>query len=41
MPAANHALGVEGIVINPSGLQVDPPTLFEVCNAYRGTYGRK
>ena len=39
--AANHALGVDGIVINPSGLQVDPETLLEVCNAYRGTYGRK
>ena len=35
MKAANHALGVDGIVINPSGLQVDPETLFEVCNAYR------
>ncbi len=41
MRAANHALGVDGIVINPSGLQVDPPTLFEVCNAYRAAYGRK
>jgi hypothetical protein len=41
MAAANHALGVNGIVINPSGLQVDPPTLFEVCNAYRAAYGRK
>jgi hypothetical protein len=35
MRAANHAVGVDGIVINPSGLQVDPETLFEVCNAYR------
>jgi hypothetical protein len=41
MRAANHALGVDGIVINPSGLQVDPPTLLEVCNAYRAAYGRK
>jgi len=41
MKAANHALGVDGIVINPSGLQVDPPTLLEVCNAYRAAYGRK
>jgi len=41
MAAANHALGVDGIVINPSGLQVDPPDLFEVCNAYRAAYGRK
>jgi hypothetical protein len=40
MKAANHALGVDGIVINPSGLQVDPPTLFEVCNAYRAAYKR-
>jgi hypothetical protein len=41
MAAANHALGVDGVVINPSGLQVDPETLFEVCNAYRAAYGRK
>ncbi len=41
MRAANHALGVDGIVINPSGLQVDPTTLLEVCNAYRAAYGRK
>jgi hypothetical protein len=41
MRAANQAIGVDGIVINPSGLQVDPPTLFEVCNAYRDAYGRK
>ena len=41
MKAANHALGVDGIVINPSGLQVDPETLLEVCNAYRDAYGRK
>src|SRR5262249_25046008 len=34
MRAANHAIGVDGIVINPSGLQVDPPTLLEVCDAY-------
>ena len=41
MKAANHALGVDGIVINPGGLQVDPPTLLEVSNAYRTAYGRK
>jgi hypothetical protein len=41
MRLANHAVGVDGIVINPSGLQVDPPTLLEVCNAYRAAYGRK
>jgi hypothetical protein len=41
MRAANHVIGVDGIVINPSGLQVDPPTLLEVCNAYRAAYGRK
>ncbi len=41
MRAANHAIGVDGIVLNPSGLQVDPPDLFEVCNAYRAVYGRK
>jgi hypothetical protein len=41
MKAANRALGVDGIVINPSGLQVDPPTLFDVCNAYRAACGRK
>jgi hypothetical protein len=41
MRAANHAVGVDGVVINPSGLQVDPETLFEVCNAYRAAYGRK
>ena len=35
MKAANHAIGVDGIVINPAALQVDAPTLFEVCNAYR------
>ena len=35
MRAANHAVGVDGVVINPSGLLVDPQTLFEVCNAYR------
>jgi hypothetical protein len=35
MAVANHALGVDGIVLNPSGLQVDAETLFEVCNAYR------
>jgi hypothetical protein len=35
MAAANHALGVDGIVLNPSGLQVDAQSLFEVCNAYR------
>ena len=39
MRAANHAVGVDGIVINPSGLQVDSPTLFEVCNAYRAAAG--
>ncbi len=41
MRAANHAVGVDGIVINPSGLQVDPETLLEVCTAYRAAYGRK
>jgi hypothetical protein len=41
MRAANHAVGVDGIVLNPSGLQVDAPDLFEVCNAYRAAYGRK
>jgi hypothetical protein len=35
MSAANQAVGVDGIVLNPSGLQVDAQTLFEVCNAYR------
>ena len=39
MRAANHVVGVDGIVINPSGLQVDSPTLFEVCNAYRAAAG--
>lgn len=41
MRAANHAVGVDGIVLNPSGLQVDAPDLFEVCNAYRAAYSRK
>jgi hypothetical protein len=41
MAAANQALGVDGLVLNPSGLQVDATTLFEVCNAYRAAYGRK
>jgi hypothetical protein len=41
MKAANHALGVDGIVINPSGLQVDPSDLLEACEAYRAAYGRK
>jgi hypothetical protein len=41
MRAANHAIGVDGIVLNPSGLQVDAQSLFEVCNAYRAAYGRK
>jgi hypothetical protein len=41
MRAANHAIGVGGIVLNPSGLQVDAQSLFEVCNAYRAAYGRK
>jgi hypothetical protein len=40
MKAANHALGVDGIVINPSGLQVDAQSLLEVCNAYRAAYKR-
>jgi hypothetical protein len=35
MRAANYVVGVDGIVLNPSGLQVDPETLSEVCNAYR------
>jgi hypothetical protein len=29
------------VVLNPSGLQVDAQSLFEVCNAYRAAYGRK
>ena len=38
MRLANHAVGVDGIVINPSGLQVDAETLLEVCNAYRAAF---
>ena len=34
MAGANHFLGVDGIVINPSGLAVDPDTLLEVFNTY-------
>jgi hypothetical protein len=34
MAGANHALDVDGIVINPSGLAVDPDTLLEVFNTY-------
>ena len=35
LQAANHALGVEGVVISPIGLSINAATLFDVCCRYR------
>jgi hypothetical protein len=35
LQAANHALGVDGVLISPTGLSIDAAALFDVCCRYR------
>jgi hypothetical protein len=37
---ANKALGVDGAIINPAGLTMDPDTLFDTCMRYRAAAGQ-